>query len=289
MSYTPTEWHTGDVITAQKLNHIEQGVDDMYTEPYVPTEWVTGDVITAEKLNHIEQGIVRGSGGGDTVIAPEQTATIVNEQAVLITAPGWEYNEILGMPINWVVTINGTIVPYDEEEESYFSPEETSTSDFRYMVYRKRTTGLVVEAYAWDGEDWVPVETTTVTVSITEPASGPIYPSGVGSDYVVVAPKQTLTTDDLLFGELSATITLNSEVVADYDNDFPINWVVFVNGNLIPYDAEDASYSIIGVTVEPDWNNQVVLLRIFDDGVPIEATATVTILQPAAGPEYADY
>lgn len=27
MAYTPNEWNTGDVITAEKLNHIEQGID----------------------------------------------------------------------------------------------------------------------------------------------------------------------------------------------------------------------------------------------------------------------
>ena len=27
MSYTPTEWTTGDIITAEKLNHIENGVE----------------------------------------------------------------------------------------------------------------------------------------------------------------------------------------------------------------------------------------------------------------------
>ena len=27
MAYTPNEWKTGDVITAEKLNHIEQGID----------------------------------------------------------------------------------------------------------------------------------------------------------------------------------------------------------------------------------------------------------------------
>lgn len=28
MSYTPTEWKTGDIITAEKLNNIEQGIVD---------------------------------------------------------------------------------------------------------------------------------------------------------------------------------------------------------------------------------------------------------------------
>ena len=28
MSYTPTEWKSGDVITAEKLNHIEEGIGE---------------------------------------------------------------------------------------------------------------------------------------------------------------------------------------------------------------------------------------------------------------------
>ena len=28
MSYTPTEWKSGDVITAEKLNHIEEGIEN---------------------------------------------------------------------------------------------------------------------------------------------------------------------------------------------------------------------------------------------------------------------
>lgn len=31
---------------------------------YVPREWKCGDVVTAEALNHIEQGIASGDGGG---------------------------------------------------------------------------------------------------------------------------------------------------------------------------------------------------------------------------------
>ena len=28
MTYTPTEWKTGDVVTAEKLNKMEQGIAD---------------------------------------------------------------------------------------------------------------------------------------------------------------------------------------------------------------------------------------------------------------------
>lgn len=65
MSYEKQEWETGEVITASKLNHIEDGVDGM-NGSYEKQTWSTGEVITAEKLNHIEAGIENGSSGDDS-------------------------------------------------------------------------------------------------------------------------------------------------------------------------------------------------------------------------------
>lgn len=31
---------------------------------YTPTEWKTGDIVTAEKLNKLEEGVASGGGGG---------------------------------------------------------------------------------------------------------------------------------------------------------------------------------------------------------------------------------
>lgn len=31
---------------------------------YIPTEWKTGDIVTAEKLNKLEEGVASGGGGG---------------------------------------------------------------------------------------------------------------------------------------------------------------------------------------------------------------------------------
>ena len=36
MSYTPTQWQTGDTITAEKLNNMEQGIEKA-NEPFVVT------------------------------------------------------------------------------------------------------------------------------------------------------------------------------------------------------------------------------------------------------------
>jgi hypothetical protein len=34
MAYTPTNWQTGDVVTADKLNHIENGIPKLVTYSY---------------------------------------------------------------------------------------------------------------------------------------------------------------------------------------------------------------------------------------------------------------
>ena len=63
MAYEKQTWTTGDVITQEKLNHMEDGI--ALDENYEKQTWSTGDVITAEKLNHMEDGIGNAGGGGD--------------------------------------------------------------------------------------------------------------------------------------------------------------------------------------------------------------------------------
>ena len=56
MSYTPTVWETGDVITAQLLNKMENAIHAILSD-YDPTNWADSDIITAEKLNKLENAI----------------------------------------------------------------------------------------------------------------------------------------------------------------------------------------------------------------------------------------
>lgn len=56
MAYEPTEWVCGDTVTADKLNKLERGIQEIMSD-YVPTNWQCGDVITAEKLNKLEQAV----------------------------------------------------------------------------------------------------------------------------------------------------------------------------------------------------------------------------------------
>lgn len=47
MAYTPTEWETGDVITAEKLNNMEQGIEDAFVAPEI-TAADQGKVLTVD-------------------------------------------------------------------------------------------------------------------------------------------------------------------------------------------------------------------------------------------------
>lgn len=85
MSYEPTTWVTGDIITATKLNNIESGVQSV-SSSYTPTTWATGDIITAVKLNNIEQGIANAGGGSSDFSTA--TVTVVNNTNVNYTFSG---------------------------------------------------------------------------------------------------------------------------------------------------------------------------------------------------------
>lgn len=47
MAYTKTTWETGDVITAELLNHAEQGIENAFIAPTVTSE-DEGDILTVD-------------------------------------------------------------------------------------------------------------------------------------------------------------------------------------------------------------------------------------------------
>ena len=58
-------------------------------DQYVPNEWTNGDVITAEKLNHIEEG-VWDADGFDTILLAN--TTISKPEGTYITGTGGIFN-----------------------------------------------------------------------------------------------------------------------------------------------------------------------------------------------------
>lgn len=67
MSYTPTNWQTGDTITASLLNKMEQGIKD--NADAIPSSASdVGAVAVAQGVDHAGEFCVVGSDGNITTV-----------------------------------------------------------------------------------------------------------------------------------------------------------------------------------------------------------------------------
>ena len=64
---------------------------------YIPTEWKTGDIVTAEKLNKLEEGVASGGGGGGGALILH---TIEDDEYVYLDKTAAEI--IAAMPLVYV-------------------------------------------------------------------------------------------------------------------------------------------------------------------------------------------
>lgn len=173
---------------------------------YEPTNWQTGDLITAGKLNNLEQGIAAFY-PQETIIAPEQTVTITSETTpqtgVPITlAEGYELPEAL--PEDWSVTVNGLPLSWESsflENGAYVTFSTIGETSCVVAVRRVMTSpvdshlALVVFPSTSETPTVVPGD---YTVKITKGASARIpvvaaFPVSAGSgnvQWVIDAPKE---------------------------------------------------------------------------------------------------
>lgn len=158
MSYEPTTWVNGDIITATKLNNIESGVQSV-SSSYEPTTWVNGDIITAAKLNNIEQGIANAGGGGssDFSTATMTVTNTVENSFVNLTGVflNTQTDELVpdygcGYGTTTVIVVlygdNGSIVGIDAEEITSTTGDVT-VEDFNYIVTGDCT--VTAKGYLW--------------------------------------------------------------------------------------------------------------------------------------------
>lgn len=61
MSYTPITWEPADIVTAQRMNSLEQAVGELNMS-YTPNVWSDGDILSAAKMNAMEQALAVGAG-----------------------------------------------------------------------------------------------------------------------------------------------------------------------------------------------------------------------------------
>lgn len=137
MSYIKTEWETGDKITAEKLNNVESGIEEINVS-YEKTTWETGDTITAVKLNNIETGIEE-AGSSDFTTAEVTIHFTFEEYADDLT------NVVCTVPNG--LTNNGVMMAM-QSAMSNINAGATS-ADFTYtMPLYKNSASIVVD---WAG------------------------------------------------------------------------------------------------------------------------------------------
>lgn len=153
MSYEPTNWKTGDVVTSAKLNKIEGGVSEM-SEAYEPTVWKTGDVVTSAKLNKIEQALADATAENWTTVFDDEVTTEQPEGApaavalitltgelsdtIKVTFDGHEYEcemvqadpnyygaNIFDGPVDW--SVYPFCITFERPEEYMFFTENAGT------------------------------------------------------------------------------------------------------------------------------------------------------------------
>ena len=83
MSYTPTEWETADIVTAQRMNALETAVGELNMS-YTPNTWSDGDILSASKMNALEQAVASGGGGSSDFSTAE--VTVVNGLNIPVSA-----------------------------------------------------------------------------------------------------------------------------------------------------------------------------------------------------------
>lgn len=125
MSYTPTEWEPTDVVTATRMNALEQAVGDMNMS-YTPNVWSDGDILSADKMNALEQAVASGGGSSDFSTA---TVTVINnsDAPVQVNAP--------------LAIVNG-----EYKFSGFFELVEPGTEILNVVLYFGECTSLVNES-----------------------------------------------------------------------------------------------------------------------------------------------
>lgn len=113
MSYTPTEWVTGDIVTAEKLNKLENAVANGVVPEYTSAD--KGKVLT----------LGDGSGSEMVVAVPEQTVTITGGQPEPLSDAD---ESVFVVGRTGVLTYNGTdynVVCEDAEGTLVFGSDDS--------------------------------------------------------------------------------------------------------------------------------------------------------------------
>ena len=143
MSYTPTEWESTDVVTATRMNALEQAVGDMNMS-YTPNVWSDGDILSAEKMNALEQAVASGGGGSSDFSTAEVTVKLVGEPS-LATFDIY-LTDLLTGDANGLVVIEEDDIRYLTTDSQVIELEKPSQTEAEKIIYLYKNNPVYV---AW--------------------------------------------------------------------------------------------------------------------------------------------
>lgn len=131
-------WENGELITATKLNSMENGIGENNMS-YEKHTWETGELITADKLNHMEEGIE----GGSAELHPELTLNVSphNSDANVL-------NGVICLPDNAAVLENGCLVALDNTIGYTTTIQDENTGTGTVILSANREDGQTYSAIA---------------------------------------------------------------------------------------------------------------------------------------------
>lgn len=259
MSYEPTNWKTGDVVTSAKLNKIEGGVSEV-AEAYEPTVWKTGDVVTSTKLNKIEQALADATA--------ESWVTVFGGS---VTTEGDNPAPMAELPLSGQLTANTIRVTFNGQVY------ECIRQTFPFTYYG---TDLTAKPVDWSeypfsvvyNEAWVFATETAGTYTIKIEASGS---SGGSSD--------VSTAVVMIKNNLSYQVQANVPYL-DHSNMFVFRDILSANSEdelIVPIGANGAICQLVKYSDGSDISmNQISVsgeIDIVEHTIEIMGSGTITI------------
>lgn len=171
MSYTPTEWVTGDIVTAEKLNKLENAVANGVVPEYT----------SADKDKVLTLG--EGSGSETVIIVPEQSLTVTDDAMPTLNGVEEAYF-VVGQECTLTVNEDSYAVTVTETDQSDPTPMIEYIGDtvdygivfisneYRFYVSDNDTGELVPGTY-------------TVTLTATVPSVEPKWEGIIPIRYLI--------------------------------------------------------------------------------------------------------
>lgn len=135
MSYTPTQWQTGDTITAEKLNNMERGIENA-NEPFIVTLTPTAGDFSGTMDKTVGE-IYEAWTAGEKIIFKLDISGITSpgdyyyvECAAQYTSNGFDYPSFNAFVVNNdnnMLVFVGTVATNDPHKVSYASQSYTLT------------------------------------------------------------------------------------------------------------------------------------------------------------------